>query len=150
MPYLYIYIIWCCGQKGIFEKWVVQFQLKITIESVDWNRFSIHLLCNFTTTILWNDLLTPASLYADFAKSQSGNYFSNIFLQFLNELLPMYSITWSMSRAGTRQTTRQWNPSTDGSKRRSSWISMSREKDRLKRKLLHTSLFSIRRVLHIH
>ncbi len=41
----------------------MQVQLKITIESVDWNRFSIHLLCNFTITILRIDLLTPASCH---------------------------------------------------------------------------------------
>jgi len=35
----------------------MQIQLKVTIESADWNRFLIHLLCNFTTTILWNDIL---------------------------------------------------------------------------------------------
>lgn len=40
------------GAKGYFFKMSCASQLKITIESVDWNRFSIHLLCNFTTTIL--------------------------------------------------------------------------------------------------
>ena len=38
-----------------------------------------------------------------------------------NELLPMYGITRSMSRAGTPQTMPLWSPSMDGSRRSCSW-----------------------------
>ena len=51
------------GVKKVFKKMSCANSTKITIESVDWNRFSIHLLCNFTTTILRIDLLTPVSFY---------------------------------------------------------------------------------------
>lgn len=66
-----------------------------------------------------------------------------------NELLPMYSITRSMSRSGTPTKMRRWSPSTDGLKQKSSWIFTSPEKAPLSRKWRPTSHISTQHGPHI-